>query len=140
MKVMRVLSITVLFAGIFAASPSPARAHGCCGPWWGYPGPYPYYYPAYGSPGYVAVPVGPPVGFADLDVEPEEAQVFVKGHLIGIADNYDGFPGYLALKPGTRTLVFRHPGFADLKVNLQIVPGGVAHVRMDMRPLAGNQR
>ena len=140
-KMLRPFSMAALAAALTAAAPSPARAHGCCGPHWGaywaYPGPYPYYYPAYG-PGYVAVPAPPPIGFADLDVEPEEAQVFVKGHPIGTADDYDGFPRYLALRPGTRTLVFRHPGYADLKVNLQIVPGGVARVRMDMRPLAGN--
>jgi hypothetical protein len=62
--------------------------------------------------------------------------VYIHGKLIGTADDFDGFPGYLALRPGKRVIVMRHSGYADLKVNLRIVPGGMARVRMDMRSLA----
>src|SRR5262245_38673901 len=128
----RSFSVAALVAAFIAGAPTAARAHG---PYWGYPGPYPYYYPPVGYPGYAAV-VRPHVGLADLDVEPEEAQVYIQGKLIGTADDFDGFPGYLALRTGKRVIVMRHPGYADLKVNLRIVPGGMTRVRMDMKPLA----
>lgn len=138
MRLRRSLSIAALVAALTAVGPTAAHAHG---PYWGYPGPYPYYYPYYyapvGYPGYVAVSY-PNVGLADLDVSPEEAQVYIGGKLIGTADDFDGFPRYLALRPGTRTIVMKHPGYADLKVNLRIVRGGMARVRMDMKPLAAH--
>lgn len=105
----------------------------------GYPyGPYPWG-PAY-WPGYVGVPAyPPPIGFVDLDVEPEEAEVHVGGAIAGIADNYDGFPDYLALRPGKRTLTFKHPGFQDLRIRVHVAPGMVIRIRRDMVPLPSSR-
>jgi hypothetical protein len=129
-------------------------------PWYGYPA-YPYVYgpayyapgyvypgygypvyvaPAYGHPAYVGGPAYPAVGFADLDVEPEESKVYVKGGLVGTADDYDGFPGYLPLQPGTRTVVLKHPGYKDLTLTLHVAPGAVVRVRQHMQPLHGAAR
>lgn len=116
-------------------------------PGYPYPGyPYPaYVYPGYGAPAYggapahapAYAPAPAPVGFADLDVEPEEAKVYVKGALVGTADDYDGWPQYLPLQAGNRTVVLKHPGYRDLTLTLHITPGAVVRVRQDMQPLNG---
>lgn len=104
-------------------------------PYYGYPAyvpwaPYPYY------PSWVAVPVAPPnVGFVDLKVEPEEAEVWIGGEAVGIADDFDGFPDLLALRAGRRTITLRHPGYRDLRLRLDVVPGAEIRVRRRMVPL-----
>ncbi len=94
--------------------------------------PYGYWAPSY-YPGWVGVPVAPPnVGFVDLKVEPEEAEVWIGGEPIGIADDFDGFPDLLPLRPGRRTIVLKHPGYRDLRVRLDVVAGVEMHVRRRM--------
>jgi hypothetical protein len=104
------------------------------GPPNGYPA---YVYPGYGAPAYPAGPAYAPVGFADLDVEPEEAKVYVEGALVGTADDYDGFPQYLPLQPRNRTIVLKHPGYKDLTLTLHIAPGAVVRIRQDMERITG---
>jgi hypothetical protein len=41
------------------------------------------------------------------DVEPDEARVYLDGRLIGTADDYDGFPRTLHVRPGSHHLEFR---------------------------------
>jgi hypothetical protein len=41
------------------------------------------------------------------DVEPDEARVYLDGRLIGTADDYDGFPRTLHVRPGAHHLEFR---------------------------------
>lgn len=53
------------------------------------------------------------------DVEPDEARVYLDGRLIGTADDYNGFPRTLHVRPGSHHLEFRlrhHRGYA-LDVN-----------------------
>jgi hypothetical protein len=129
----RSLLVVLLTIAAGLGSGREARAHG-------YPyGPYPYGPCAWGVPwwpGYVAVPAcPPPVGFLDLDVAPEEAEVIIAGAVAGIADNFDGFPDYLAVRPGTRTLTFKHPGYQDLRIKVHVTPGFVHRIRRNMTPL-----
>ena len=75
---------------------------------YGHYGYYPYYaYPVY-HVGYGRSYAYN--GFVDTDVSPEEAEVYVDGEFIGIADDFDGFPRYLALEPGEHTLSFKAEG------------------------------
>ena len=53
-------------------------------------------------------------GAVDCDVSPEEARVFVDGHERGEADDFDGYPGYLELRPGRHRIEFRAPGHKTL--------------------------
>jgi len=150
-------AMVMILAGFMSVQD--AGAHGRHGHGHAYPGPY-FAYPGYGFsfgfhygypygpyswgapywPGYAAVPAyPPPIGFVDLDVEPEEAEVYVLGALAGIADNYDGFPDYLALRTGNRTLVFKHPGYQDLRIRVHVAPGAVLRIRRDMVPLSESQ-
>lgn len=67
-------------------------------------------------------------GALDLDVSPEKAQIFVDGDLVGVADNYDGFPTYLYLPPGTYEVAIFHPGYETIFRQYTIYPGSVIDV------------
>lgn len=47
----------------------------------------------------------PNLGFIDINCNQDEAKVYVNGKLAGIADQFDGFPGKLTLKPGAYRIV-----------------------------------
>lgn len=100
--------------------------------WWpagyGYYGRFGYPYGYWGGPAVVYVGgsgdyVGPGSGMAalDLDVKPEEAQVWVDGGYVGEADDFDGFPSYLWLAAGEHEIVLYSPGRETLvrTVNLR---------------------
>ncbi len=74
------------------------------------------------------------VGALDLDLRPERAQVFLDGHLIGVADDFDGWPRYLWLEKGTYDLVFYHEGFQTIARQYSIYPGVVVDVEDSMVP------
>ena len=110
------------------------------GGYWGYgPGFYggyygmPYGYAPYGyvtyAPGQWAV--------VDTDVSPDEAQVFLDGRLIGNADDFDGFPDYLYLKPGKYTLEFRLEGFEPGSVDVDARPGVKIAVGNKLKKIPG---
>ncbi len=63
------------------------------------------------------------VAVVDTDVSPEEARVLLDGKVIGVADDFDGYPGYLLLEPGTYELEFALPGYASEKVTLEARAG-----------------
>lgn len=85
---------------------------------WGYP----YLYPSVVYSGRVQG-----LGALDLDVAPERAQVFLDGQYLGVCDDFDGFPDYLWLEPGTYDLVFFHEGFRTVAHQVTVRPG----VRID---------
>ncbi|HEY6147579.1 MAG TPA: PEGA domain-containing protein [Thermoanaerobaculia bacterium] len=78
---------------------------------WGYPGYYgygygPYAY-GYGYRGYRDANWGS----VKTDVDPEEARVYLDGKYIGTADDFDGWPDKLYLRPGHYRLEFRLSGY-----------------------------
>jgi hypothetical protein len=109
----------------------------------GWPAYYPPYYPyppwPYPYAGWVAYPP-PYVDWIDLDVVPEEAEVYVGGALLGTADDFDGFPDYLALRPGTHVITLRHPGYEDLRLRVKVVPGARVRVQRRMAEIASGRR
>ncbi len=53
----------------------------------------------------------------DTDVSPEQALVYLDGKLIGTADDFDGFPDFLYLRPpGRYELEFRLPGWESATI------------------------
>lgn len=97
-------------AGSVAAHPRPWHWWwgAAWGPWWwgwGWSAPYP------------AAP--PDVAVVDTDVSPEDARVILDGTVIGIADDFDGYPGYLLLEPGTYELEFALPGYVSERVVIE---------------------
>ncbi|MFN7975762.1 MAG: hypothetical protein U0166_26045 [Acidobacteriota bacterium] len=88
------------------------------GPWWAPP---------------TFVYEGPPNrGMVDCDVEPEDARVFVDGKEVGEADDFDGYPRYLALRPGHHRVEFRHKGYETLAVDVDMKAGWLFQVEDDM--------
>jgi hypothetical protein len=89
--------------------------------YWGWYGPG-WYGPGYYGPAVVqAAPVD--VGTVDTDISPEQARVFLNGTLIGTADDFDGYPSYLFLKPGHYTLEFRLQGYKTESLELDVHAG-----------------
>ena len=106
---------------------------------WGYPG-YGYYggYGWYGPPawGYTSVyPVsGATYGALDLDVSPEGAEIYVDGNLVGVADDFDGYPNFLWLDKGTYDVVIFAPGYQTIARQYSIYGGLVIDVEDAMVP------
>ena len=105
--------------------------------WWGWgPG---WYGPGWYGPGWYGGPYAPvavasvpsDVGVVDTDVSPEHARVYLDGNLIGVADDFDGYPAYLYLKPGHYTLEFRLQGYRTETLNLDVKPG--SYFPLDMK-------
>lgn len=139
--------ILVLLVGLMTAAPAEARfrGHGHANvfiwgggwggwPWWGGPyydpywygpGYYPYYYPDYYN-------YAPTTSYIKTDVDPEEAEVYLDGKKIGIADDYDGWPSYLKVTPGKHHLVFKLKGYEDLTIDVDAVPGRIHQVDYKM--------
>ncbi|MEO8197042.1 MAG: PEGA domain-containing protein [Thermoanaerobaculia bacterium] len=110
--------------------------------WYGNPG-YGYYggsgyygYPCYYGGGYTTVypAAGATMGALDLDVSPEGAQIYVDGNLVGVADDFDGYPTYLWLEKGTYDVVIFAPGFQTIARQYSIYGGMVIDVEDSMVP------
>jgi PEGA domain len=77
---------------------------------WGYPGYYGY---GYGYGPYANGYANRDSNWAAVktDVEPEDARVYLDGKYIGTADDFDGWPDKLYLRPGHYRLEFRLSGY-----------------------------
>lgn len=87
--------------------------------WW-YP---PYYYGPYYGPYYPAPEYVPSQAAIDTDIHPEQAEVWLDGSYIGIADQFDGFPRYLVVPTGHHQIEFRLKGYRPLVVDVTARPG-----------------
>lgn len=105
--------------------------------WWGWWG-HTYYHPW--GPRVVYVDRDADVrtvgGLAalDMDVEPEETEVWVDGGLVGTADDFDGFPSYLWLDEGEHEIVLYHPGRETLLRQVNLVAGELLRFDDQLRP------
>jgi len=59
----------------------------------------------------------------DTDVSPETARVYLDGHYICIADDFDGSPDYLYLRRGHYRLEFRLDGYQTRTIEVDARPG-----------------
>lgn len=110
---MRKLVFTLAVLAL-ASGPAQARHRG-----------YAYGYAGWGPwLGPVWTPGPPPNrGLIDTDIQPEDATVYVDGKRIGEADDFDGFPEMLQLRPGHRKIEFRHKGYRPLVVEVDLERG-----------------
>jgi len=98
------------------------------------------YYPVQVPHGaYAPPPTRPYYAFVDTDIHPEEAQVYLDGKLIGIADDFDGYPGYLAVKPGRHSVGFRHEGRHSLSFDLDLRAGELVQLDRSLPKLLPGQ-
>jgi hypothetical protein len=62
-------------------------------------------------------------GQLDLDVVPEDAEVFIDGKNMGICDQFDGFPDYLHLKAGHYLITFKKAGYLTYERQIEVIAG-----------------
>lgn len=98
-------------------------------PYYGYYGGWPY---GYAPPYAPAVVVVPALAAIDLEIKPDKAEVWMDGDLIGIADDFDGYPDVMSLPPGEHTIVLKHPGYKDLTLRYDLKAGESLRVRRRM--------
>jgi hypothetical protein len=98
-------------------------------PWWGWPGPY------YGPTNVVP----PDLAVMDTDVEPERALVYLDGELVGTADDFDGFPDYLYLEPGTYSVEFKLGGYKSATMTVEARSGRFFPVDIELERLPGER-
>lgn len=79
----------------------------------------------------------PSYAMVDCDVDPEEALVILDGEVLGEADDYDGFPAYLSIRPGRHELEFRAEGLQTLVLSGSFLSG--AFIRVDRELGAGGE-
>ncbi|OFV81667.1 MAG: hypothetical protein A2Y78_00840 [Acidobacteria bacterium RBG_13_68_16] len=151
---MRTRALTVLLVVVALASAVPAAAHHGThgharvhwgvgmnwgwgwgawgwGPWW------------WGAPvGYQQVPgtvAAPDLAAVDTDVDPEHARVLLDGEVIGSADDFDGYPDYLYLKPGHYTVEFTLQGYRSEKVEIDAQSGRYFPIKLELERIPGEK-
>ena len=99
---------------------------------WGYP----YYY------GYGPYPYQPYYGYYDdssslrLQVKPNQAEVYLDGHYVGLVDSYDGMFQRLYVPPGDHSVEIFHEGYRSVKESMRFVPREGYDLKRVMEPLA----
>jgi hypothetical protein len=66
------------------------------------------------------------------DVSPEEALVYLDGKYIGTADDFDGFPDFLYLGPGTYHLEFRLPNYQTYATDVEVTRGQQLRIKQEL--------
>ena len=114
--------------------------------WWGWgwgwgwrvPYWYPYWYGSpygvYPTPSYQVRHVATDLGGLDLNVKPKKAAVYVDGEYVGLAKEFDGYPGYLWLRMGVYRVTLFMPGYKTLTHSFEIRSGEVFDVRIRLEP------
>lgn len=109
---------------------------------WGWGWRVPYWYPfwygapywVYPTPSYQVRHVATDLGGLDLNVKPKKAAVYVDGEYVGMAKEFDGYPGYLWLATGDYRVTLFMPGYRTVTHEFEIRPGQVFDVRIRMQP------
>jgi hypothetical protein len=92
-------------------------------PGYGYYDPY-YYDGGYSRDRYDETPREEKGGI-NLDISPADTRVFIDGKEMGSADDFDGWPDYLWLDPGTYDLVLYKQGYKTVAQQVTVYPGKV---------------
>ncbi len=106
---------------------------------WGYPGfwrhpgfwGHPRWHPFWGPP----MGLGPEAGTARLQVEPSDTEVYLDGHLVGVADDFDGFNQRLRVPPGEYVLTLYREGTEPWERPVLLTPGTTLRIVHRMAPL-----
>lgn len=70
-----------------------------------------------------------PTGGLRLQIEPQEAEVFVDGYFAGLVNEINGRFNHLNLAPGPHHIEVRAPGYETLEVDVNIEPHHTIHYR-----------
>jgi PEGA domain len=115
---------------------------GVGGGWWGWGWGWPWYGPGYDGYYRPYNVYGPASqwGVIDTDISPEEARVYLDGRYIGTADDFDGYPDYLYLRPGHYRIEFRLDGYETLVREVDARPGMYLDFKDKLHKIAGAKR
>ena len=106
-----------------------------CDPYWWY---YPYSsssnrYSSTSRGNTSAVPKAPATGSIRLRANPNSAQVYVNGVLVGLVDDFDGLTNHLMLEPGFYQLEIRADGYQVFTKQLRVVSGKTVTERISLK-------
>lgn len=73
-------------------------------------------------------------------VSPDETELWLDGAYIGTSDDFDGFPDYLYLEPGSYKVEFRLVGYQTWASDVTIRLGEVVKLEHEMAPEPGKGR
>ena len=103
---------------------------------WGPYGFYPSFY--YGQYPYPPYAYG---GYYDgsslrVQVKPNDAEVYIDGHNVGLVDSYDGMFQRLYLEPGEHIVEIFREGYRSIREPMRFVPREGYELKREMQPLA----
>ncbi len=90
--------------------------------WWG---PYPYY-----------SLINYSVSSLRVNVEPNDALVYVDGYLAGEVDRFDNIFQRLTVRPGGHEITIYHEQYRTFRQQMHFAPGGDQKLEFQMEPLA----
>jgi len=94
----------------------------------------------YVPPGSSPQVMTPPLAVVDTDIRPERARLFLDGSFIGLADDFDGYPDFLYLQPGSYRLEGRLGGYVTVVFEIEAEPGCRHDIRHSMPRVPGVEK
>ncbi|BBB33072.1 hypothetical protein TTHT_1582 [Thermotomaculum hydrothermale] len=70
----------------------------------------------------------------DINIKPKDADIYLDGLYVGKADDFDGSPKFLVVKPGTHTITAKKPGYKTYTVRVSINPGEQINLNKHLEP------
>ncbi len=70
----------------------------------------------------------------DVNIKPKDADIFLDGVYVGKADDFDGSPKFLVVKPGTHTITAKRDGYKTYTVKVSIQPGEQINLNKHLEP------
>lgn len=70
----------------------------------------------------------------DVNIQPDHAEISLDGVVMGLADDYDGFPQFMVVDPGTHTVRARCDGYQNYEVTIRVGPGEQINLNKRMDP------
>ncbi len=83
-------------------------------------------------PAWVTIAPAANLAVVDTNIHPKHSRLYLDGRFIGIADDFDGFPDFLYLKPGRYRLECRLGGFGNEVVEIEARAGYRHDLRFHM--------
>ncbi|MBI2486764.1 MAG: PEGA domain-containing protein [Deltaproteobacteria bacterium] len=99
-----------------------------------YPYPYPYYVYPYAS----YPPTAQSYGDLEIQVAPEEVEIYVDGRFIGLARDFKG-PAIVSVPSGSHVVEFRYGGSSSSNT-VYVSPGSVSVVSGEFKPVPGSSK
>lgn len=91
-------------------------------------------------PAWVTMAPAANLAVVDTNIHPKHTRLYLDGRFIGIADDFDGFPDFLYLRPGHYRLECRLGGFNDEVVEIDAKAGYRHDLRFHMVRRRGTEK